>query len=335
MLSGQDMGCDDAPTDGRRSENPQSEISNPRSPWLAWGSWRMRIPPRWRPVKIEGDSRGGRIYLGADEAMVLQVKWRRMQAENFDPHAWIRTRLASDASAAVPQEQTPRTDDFPLAAWAPRVASADGNKAALWYGWSPRARLVLELVFNVTDDRSVARTAEDLLLPSLGSAAADEPGVWAVYGASFRSPPGLELVGRELFPGRISLRLASGGRVMALQQLFPAELSLSRRELGRWVGYMPFRERRRRAGPPDGEPCEFESLGRSLPGVIRYSYKQFGYPMHWIARRRNVAAVAHDAELDRLLLAELDSPGGWDEDAVREAIAAMNWDRGPGEPEAR
>jgi hypothetical protein len=203
---------------------------------------------------------------------------------------------------------------------------AAGGAVWAWYGFSSAAGLGLELAASGHLDSRQRRALDDLVLPSLRLAPADQPTRWAVFEASFVSPAGFLLRAARLHVGDIALCLAArGGRRLLLRQVYPADLALSRRPLEAWLDYPPFREHRRFRREGEAQPWQAASFGRRLEGLLRRGRKALPAPLGPLGGRRSVAAAARDTELERLLLAEYDGPHEADPDVVAEAIGQMNW----------
>ncbi len=335
------------------------------SVWLAWGGWRMRIPADWRALKIEGGRQRGALMLGDGDRPVAQVKWSRTgggPGRPFDPRQWLARRLGSDRAKAIQPGKGPAPAGFEVLAWLSRSkvlpagrgrpAPPAGASWSLWYGLARSAGLLVEVVIYSQDRPTLLATMSRQVLPSLRATGPQQPTDWAVFQAGFRTPTGFDVQARQLTPGHMCLlfeapagadRLAAsmsrapagrrrallarfrGRQRLLLRQVYPAGLALGRKDLPAWLRGGPFPERRRfyPAGQP--ETWSAESFGRTLAGLIRRGQKRLPWPLGWASRLFSVAAAVRDADLDRLLLAEHDSPLGASEQVVAEAIAAMNW----------
>ncbi len=297
--------------------------------WLAWAGWRMRVPRDWRPLRIGGGRRGGSMMIGDQATALVQVKWSRRPPDGFDPRRWIAERLARRKLVPARSETAPPGGQFDVLAWVRRADSRRNAERSIWYGYSPHAQLLLEVLIHA--DRARQKPAAVLrgVLASLGGSRPDGPTDWAVFEASFRSPPGMDVVARRFSAGHMAVLFGSAGdgprgRRLLLRQVYPVDLALSRRDLAAWMRSGPFAERRRFYPAADPEDWSVPSFGRTLEGLIRRGRKRLPWPLGWAAPRWTVAASARDRELDRLLLAEYDSPEPDGDAAVAEAIGQMN-----------
>jgi len=292
------------------------------SSMLAWAGWRMRVPESWRPLRIEGEWRKGSIIVGDAAEAIMQVKWMRVTRKNFDAARWARRRLKKVRRA--PAAGGPSPKGFPDPAWAP--ADPDAGRGAFWYGYAPAAGLLVGVLTSAGVSRKGQRAVASTALPALRASGRDDPTRWAVFGASFESPPGFAVRRRRVHLGDVALQLTAPGRsTLLLRQVYPAALALARRELPLWLEFPVFKEHRRFRPADVQEAWRVESFGRTLEGLRRQGRKQLPFPLGVCAPRWSEAAVVHDAELDRLLIVEYDAAGRADKDRVARAIGAMNW----------
>jgi len=296
---------------------------------LAWMGWQLRVPHDWRPVRIDGEWRRGRMVVGSADAPVVRLRWWRPGARRFDAERWLRRRLRRlGLRPAAPRGPAPAACSY--TAWAAEDELREEHRGLvrLWYGYAPAANLVLEAAVNVEAPRKArrevaARTLSSLIVYEQGKATR-----WAVFGASFESPAGFRILDKRLLLGDLCLRLRGEARsTLLLRQVYPAELALSRRKLERWIEVRPFRERRRYRPAVEPRPWQVESFGRRLEGIRRRGHKRLAFPLRFCAPRNTLSVVVRDTELDRLLIAEHDTPGEPDETLLGALVGRMNWAR--------
>lgn len=290
--------------------------------WLAWAGWSARIAPRWRPVSIDGAVSRGRVMIGDGETAIAQVNWWRPSSRRFDAERWVQVRIKSNR--AQPKNGAPAPKGFVAITWAAAKPRGRRGKRTLWYGYQAQANLAVEVVINAAAQDSATAVAS-LMLPSLAACGMDEPINWSVYGASFRSPPGWDVAGRQLLAGNIALLLVYKRLRMVLRQVYPGRLALARRPLEAWMRTHPFRERRR--FHPDGDPLPWTGTlwGRETAGLAEIGRKRLRWPAHGIRPIQCVRVGVVDAELDRLLLVEAESRHSDAEMLAADAMAGMNW----------
>lgn len=293
---------------------------------LAWARWRMRVPPDWRPLDVQGDGRKGTMMLGDANSAVMQVKWQR-PSRRFRPERWLRGRIRRIAGRRGRPEEMPSPEGFAPAAFAVG-GKADDAPRRVWYGYAPRANLAMELVINKAAAKRQLKSIDRRVLPSLSASGDDEECRWALFDAGFVVPAGYRYRASRLHLGEIALCFAApnGGRLL-VRQVYPSGLALSRGPLPKWLDNAPFKERRRFRATAEDRPWQVASFGRKLKGVIREGRKRLPVPLGLLAPRWSIAAAAEDGDLERLLMAEVDDPSEERPDLLAEVVAKMNYAR--------
>ncbi len=296
---------------------------------MAWVGWQMRIPPEWRPLRIEGGWDRGAVIVGDMNEPVLQLKWWRPGKKRFDADRWVRRRLRSlRARSGGPEGPSPK--GFSHTAWVPEsiLLGAGEKLLRFWYGYAPAADLVVEVSASPEAAINARKEVMSKMIPSISVYGRGDATRWAVFGASFESPAGFRMINKRLLLGDLALLLAGadGSRLM-LRQVYPAELALGRRNLERWVKVRPFKEHRKYRLSGLVERYSVNSFGRTLEGIRQWGRKRLPIPLGFCAPRVALSIAVQDQRLDRLLLAEHDAPSRSDEIMLATAVGRMNWDR--------
>jgi len=284
----------------------------------------MDVPPRWRPLKIEGTFSGGRMILGRGADVVMQVKWWRPRPNRFRAERWLRRRLRSLKARIDDEAACPSPDGFDPVT---RAVSRGGRRSkrgacALWYGWAPAAGVQIEAVVGPQD--SGGRGAPWHALQSLRAAKMGAPTTWAVFDSLFHVPAGFVVDQYELLLGDLSLHFTGPDRqTLMLRQIYPADLALERRSMADWLEFSRFRTRRHFRGETE-QNWAIERHGRRLEGLHRTGVKSYPFPLGVVRPRCSIGAAALDTEAGRLMVAEHDSSRPHDDALLRRAILAMN-----------
>jgi hypothetical protein len=296
--------------------------------WLAWAGWMMKIPPKWRPLKIEDKPDSGKMILGDSSRAVAQIKWSRPPSRNFDSGRWLKQRIKAVASKSAKIDSDPAPAEFEQAAWVSRTDSSKKKPMSLWYGYSPKARLLMEVVLNNEIDEKTQRIFRTKVLPSLRVCDHSLSTKWAFFDVSFESPAGFTLKTKRLNVGDMALELTSkkDGRLL-VRQVYPASLALQRRKMDKWVRSYPHKEHRHYKQLNDTENWKVESFERNIDGLICRGQKRLPFPLGFCAPRFTISAISHDAQLDRLLIVEYDGKKPEADNAVSNIISRMNWAR--------
>lgn len=292
---------------------------------LAWCGWQMKLEPGWRPLRITGGWQRGSMVVGDEEAPVLQVKWLRVDREGLDFEKWARRRSRSLKVTNFKQAPTPA--GFTAAAAAPDVRGFEdaADLTSVWLGFSRPACLALQVVTNLDAAKKARRFVSREALPGLTAFPPGSPIRWSVFGGSFESPAGYRLSLNRLLLGDMALLFDNGKNRLMLRQVYPASIALVRRPLETWMQTRAFKEYRRYRQIGPVEHAEVECFSRRIEAIKCAGAKQARWPLHAISPRETITFAAKDAELDRILIVEHDSPKRPDESVVHQAFASMNW----------
>jgi hypothetical protein len=265
---------------------------------IAWCGWEILVPPDWRPLRIEGELAKGSMMLGDADKPILRVQWHRVDAGSLNASGWITGRLKKLKAAVSPDAPVPKGID--ASAWALDVHVREGDSKDVWYGSSSAAGIILEVMTVNLDHNARDDGLLNEIVSSLSVTGRDEPCRWSMYGISFVSPAGFELVRKHLFSGDIALTFKRGRKeALLLRQVYPAGIAISRRPLDKWIDRTPFTERRK---PVKDHTNEWER-GR-LCGRHRRGWRRLPSPLGWCNPRYSTAVAAVDEKLDRLLIVE-------------------------------
>lgn len=295
----------------------KNEKDASKSPLLAWCGWRLRLPEDWRPLRLEGGWKAGRLMIGDATEAILKVAWARV------PPARARAAWERRIRRAARERRTPVPRGFTECALLRPRKSAQ----AIWSGCAEPAGLLLEVVYSAAADASRRGRVENQVLPSLAAEAPE--GVsgtcWSIFGAAFVAPSGWVLLGQSLHLGQISLRFARGKDRLSVGQVYPAGLALARRPLGFWLRSWPWEQKtlRRFRAAGDAQPWRLPCDGGEHAGLLRRGRKRIRWPLGFLAPRNVASAAVVDGTRGRILRAEIESPREGDESILRVAVLGM------------
>lgn len=297
--------------------------TTPESLPLAWAGWLLRVPEEWRPLKVDGGAREGTMVLGDSTQATMQIKWWRPPGGPVQAERWIKARVRRFGSPPPPDWAVPAC--FTDTAWAQDSGEPSTPRRSLFCGYAPGAGLLLEVAVNTAASETARGLSEREVLPSLTTVPRDEPTPWAVFDSSFLTPPGHDIARHRLNIGDHALAVTSTtGTRIVVRQVYPAGLALARRDLEDWLIYGPFKEHRHFHPKEDLAAWSVNARGHAFEGLLRQGTKQFPSPLGWVAPRHSMAAVVRDPMLDRLLIAEIDSPTAPGTDMLETLVADMN-----------
>ena len=174
-----------------------------------------------------------------------------------------------------------------------------------WYGYAAQAPMLLAVRVNGVLPEAIRNTILGSVLPTLRVTPTGEATEWAMYDIGFRIPAGFELTQRHLFSGDVALEFTRGrAETLLVRQVYPGDLALGRRRPEAWLERYPFKEHRRlRRRSLQVRPWR-HATREALSGIERRAWKRLPAPLGGCAPRRTCALAVHDADLNRLLVAE-------------------------------
>lgn len=288
---------------------------------IAWARWRVTVPEEWRPLKIQGDPVKGSMMIGDAERPIVLIQWCRQPKAGFDTDKWFEQRFRK--LGTVPARGAPVPERFTKTAWQPELSTHEGTSKTLWCGYSADACLIVEVIVTTLTEPRLRNWIFEKMMPGMKVSSEDEPCCWSMYAVGFRSPPGFELKQKHLYSGDVALLFEREDKgSLLLRQVYPAKLAMSRRTFERWLEATPFLERRKLRNPVR---TAWTGHGpHDLEGIRLAGWKRLPAPLGRCGPRHVTAVAAVDLELDRLLIAELQTPGAQGGVEAESAVEHMN-----------
>ena len=270
---------------------------------FAWQGWRLELPPRWNPVKLEGDYHDGYALIADMDRPQLGVRWRTISGKHFDSDRWARRALRDEVGKLAAAKGKPFSLDEQGGAqsgaqsWAGSLLFVEPDPPGrdVWVAHSRVSGRVIEIVHHVRRREGLLR---DAILPGVVDSQLDRPRPWAVFDLACSVGPGYELKSHQLNAGDLSLQFARKRQMLTVRQIALAEMALRRMSLDKWLASQERAVRTRYAAKESPEPWAV----RDLQGVRRTSLRRRRFAlMRWLAPGV-ITAVLHDRVRDRLIL---------------------------------
>ncbi len=315
---------------------------------MAWCGWQMRIPLDWRPLRVSGNRLKGMMTVGDSTQAHMQIKWLQAKSRGFVFAEWVSRRVATLQRKDKTETELCRLagTDEPCRIVQSLPIRETSRRCA--YAYSREASQVIEVVsFTPFQTRhscspkrsqtSVSESSSETLpiqggahpLFSLEFSDLHSPTRWAVFDVSFITPTGYDIETHRINLGDMAFRFAHrGGQRLVLRQVYPSETALARREMSKWLDDRPFKEHKLLKCDQIPQTITFDSTGTQ--GLLRRGRKRLPFPLHSVATRHSISAIAHDTDFSRLLMAEYDSPSSADEEVVLQVMRDMNWHKAKG-----
>ena len=283
--------------------------------FVAWQGWRVEMPRRWDPVKLDGDAAAGHALFADALRPRLGLRWQTPRPRRFDAAAAVQRTMVDEVGRLAAAEARPWSP--PTGEWRSPLLYVEPDPPGrdVWVGYSPTSGRLLSVACPVhRREHALART----VLPTLADLPLDRAAPWSVFDLNLVVPAGFTLSGRQLNAGDLSLSFADRRRgIVTVRQIAVAELALRRRSLDGWLAdqQRPHARHHRSSGP--AEDATVSMAGRPpLPGRVGRLRRRRRFALASWRPPLLVTLAVHDAARDRLVVLH-----GTDEDLLR-AVAS-------------
>jgi len=280
--------------------------STSKPQFLAWQGWRLPLPNRWNPVKVEGDYESGSIMIADLHRPRLGIRWKRA-GKNFDPNKWSRKALRDEVGDLAAAEAR----GIELDGWQASLLYTDPEPPGrdVWVAYSPISKRCTELVHHAHRRENVLAAS---ILPELSDLPCGAPILWSIFDLTCFAPAGFPLASHCLNAGDLSLTFEKDRRSVTIRQIALAAMALKRMSVDRWLADQESRRGRHYRTVGDEEPIE---IGSSK-GLSRPMQRRRRFVLMRSLSPRLLTAVLHDESRDRLVIVQAS-----DEALLREAAA--------------
>lgn len=282
---------------------------------VAWQGWKIEVPDRWGPVKLEGDADNGYLLMADMHRPRLGIRWKRETSRRFDPTKAAKLALVNELGqlAAAESQEAP----VPAGEWKSPLLYQEPEPPGrdVWIGYSTTSSRLFEVVYHA---HRRERMLQDRILPTLVDGDTATMRDWSIFELSCRLPAGMRLVKQRLNAGDLGLEFADDkGSAVNVRQIAVAKLALSRRPLERWIAnQMAWRGKQfRPAGKVrqvSSDPCI----------MVQRWIRQWRFWFMFRLARGYIAVAKHDQQRDRIVIVDATGAG-----LAKEVLDSVGWAR--------
>lgn len=280
---------------------------------VAWQGWKIEVPDRWGPVKLEGDADAGYLLMADMHRPRLGLRWKRQNPKRFNAAKAAKLALVNELGTLAAGES--QDAPVPEGEWESPLLYEDPEPPGrdVWIGYSKTSSRLFEVVYHA---HRRERLLQDRLLPSLVDGDTTTMEDWSIFDLSCRMPPGMKMVKQRLNAGDLGLQFQhSDKRAVNVRQVAMAKLALSRRPLERWLAdHMTWRGNHFRPGE------KVQEISQS-PRLLKQRYvrrRRFVFMLH--LAKGYVALAKHDTDRDRLVMVDATT-----EELAKEVLKSVGW----------
>jgi hypothetical protein len=264
---------------------------------VCWQGWKIEIPRRWDPVKLEGDFNEG-LALFADALRPrLGVRWQTPNRK-ADPATIVKKALCGEVGQLAADEAKALSVgaawQSPLLYIEPKPPGRD-----VFCARGETSGRLLQVVYH-------AHRRENLfagsILPGLDERPVDRAIQWSIFDLNCVIPAGMALKSQRLNAGDLGLTFADRLHEVTVRQIAVAQLALQRQSLDGWIADQ--QKVSRRYHQPSGSFADTSICvhGDELPARLSRLWRRVRYALLWNQPRSFTTIAAHDTQRDRLIL---------------------------------
>jgi hypothetical protein len=301
------------------TENPtpiqpaQPRTSHP----FAWQGWRLVLPVKWNPVKLDGGYDAGSVIFADLHRIRLGMRWKKMGGRSYKPEKWTQAMLSESIGKLAAAEARPielRHAEF-HAAMLYTEPSPPGRDVFVAY--SPVSGRMIELAYHT---RRREHALASVVCPTLLDQSPERAMRWSVFDLSCIVPEGMRLESHTLNAGDLSLTFADGKRRITVRQVAVAELALKRMPIEKWLADQEKTLAGQYAARGRPEATEYRVDGRILRGVARTLRRRLRYFWQRSLTPQWQTMALHDVKRDRLILLQ-----ATDGELAEQVLRSIGW----------
>jgi len=293
-----------------------------RNRTICWQGWRLELPRRWDPVKLEGDHTEGYALFADILRPRLGLRWQTPRRQKkFNPDIAVRLAMRTEVGQLAAAEAV-RLGPGPFMA----AQDADWEVPLLYTEPQPPGRDVFS-VYSETSNRLLqiayhAHRRERILatsiLPTLADFPLDRAAPWSIFDLSCVIPGGMHLKSQQLNAGDLGLTFADRYNQITIRQIAVAQLALQRQSLDGWIKDQ--QKTARRYHHPTGTFADIsvQVNQRELIGRMSRMQRRIRYALLWNQPQSLTTIALHDPDRDRLILLH-----GTDESLLRQIAGTV------------
>ena len=278
---------------------------------FAWQGWELTLPPRWNPVRLEGDYARGYALIADVHGPRLGLRWNSVATtKTFDAHTWAKRAMLEEVGqlAADEAQLLPMTNERWQGSTLYTEPAPPGRD--VWVARSAVSGRLVELIHHARRPQHVLR---DDILPTLLDQEAGGGVRWSVFDFTCTAPVGFQLESHALNAGDLMLSFVNQLQRVLVRRIAVAELALKRLPPHGWLArqeaavskyYRPAGE----VGTSNNEVTRRMTRRRRFAWMRWRAPELFTRVLHDVARDRLIIIQATDEQLTRDVVARVSNP---------------------------
>ena len=281
---------------------------------IAWQGWKLEIPHRWDPVKLEGDHAEGYALFADTLRPRLGLRWQALKRK-ADPAKAVQLAMRNEVGALAAEEARLLAPDTDL--WKSQHLYIEPNPPGrdVYSVYSQVSNRLLQVAYHAHRREHILAS---VILPTLVDLPLDRAARWSIFDLNCIVPGGMQLQSHRLNAGDLGLTFADRYHQITIRQIAVAQLALQRQSLDGWITDQQKSTRRYHIPTGIFSDTSIEVNQRELPARRTQAKKRLRYAILSHHPKIYTTLAAHDPARDRLVLLH-----GSDESLLREIAISV------------
>lgn len=264
---------------------------------LAWQGWRLSLPGRWDPVKLEGSFDRGTILLADLQRPRLGVRWQSLKKNAVAEEA-VERAMRDEVGELATKESCPANPPGDDWRFGRLYIDPEPPGRDVWVGFSRTTGRLFQVIHHV---RRRDRMLVETILPTLADGV---EGDWSIFDLSCRLPAGAKLVKPKLNVGDLALEFEIDRSPINVRQIAVASVALTRQPLARWLAAQQSGKSKHYRPIEQPQPIEWTIAGQPMEGLRRALTRRRRHVLLRWKPKTLIGIALHDVTRDKLLIVE-------------------------------
>jgi hypothetical protein len=265
---------------------------------IAWQGWKLEIPHRWDPVKLEGDAAEGYALFADTLRPRLGLRWQTLKKKS-DPAKAVQLAMKNEVGTLAAEEARLIAPDNESWKSQHLFIEPDPPGRDVYSVYSQVSNRLLQVAYHAHRREHILAS---VILPTLADLPLDRAAQWSIFDLNCIIPAGMKLQSHRLNAGDLGLTFADRFNQVTIRQIAVAELALQRQSLDAWIIDQQKSTRRYHAPSEIFSDTTIEVNQQDFPARRTHSKKRLRYALLTAQPRTFTTLGLHDPARDRLIL---------------------------------
>jgi hypothetical protein len=265
---------------------------------VCWQGWKIQIPRRWDPVKLEGDHSEGHALFADTLRPRLGLRWQTLK-KKIEPAGAVRKAMRAEVGQLAADEVKPLSLNDP--AWQSPLLYLEPEPPGrdVFSAFSEISGRLLQVAYHAHRRENLFAAT---ILPTLADLPIERAHQWSIFDLNCVIPGGMKLKSQRLNAGDLALTFNDRYQEITIRQIAVAQLALQWQSLDGWIADQQKTSKRYHHPTGKVEDTVIARNHKGIPARLSRMQRRFRYALLWNQPRSYATIAAHDADRDRLIL---------------------------------